>query len=564
MANPIIQREFVGTLRTRRAILLQVAVVAGLSLLVVMRWPSDALVTEHGAHKAAQSLEVLNVFGYGLMVAIILVAPAFPAVSIVRERQQGTLALLLNSPMSASSILFGKVIASIGFLVLVMVLTLPIAAACRAMGGVSDASLIMLYVVLLLLTFQYVSLGLLISSGASSTDSALRMTYGGVLLLSVFSLGPHQFLLSVSGGGMFADLLDWIRAFSPIPAVAETLGQDIGGRGVMRTVSMTQRFVLVSGVMSVLMLLATWLRLRGRLLDRPRAVQRMTEDRSTGAQVFRRIMYLWFFDPQRRGGLIGPLTNPVMIKEFRTRRFGRSGWMVRLIAGTMIVSLLLMVLAAIGAEMFTMAEGGGVATLGAIIVLLQTSLIILLTPSLAAGLISSERESGGWQLLQLTPLSAVTIVTGKLLSVGLVLLLVLLATVPGYVVLLAVDFSHRLSVVNVVVTLTLTACFAMILSAMVSSLMSRTAAATATSYALLVGLCAGTMLIWTAQNEPFSRETVAMALRLNPIAAALEAIKTPGFTDYGLTPMNWWFMLGGIGACLVVLIVQTRRLTRPR
>jgi hypothetical protein len=445
-----------------------------------------------------------------------------------------------------------------------MVLTLPVAAACRAMGGISNMDLVMLYVVLLLLALEYVSLGLFISSAASSTDSALRMTYGGVLLLAVFSLGPHQFLLSVSGGGFFADILDWIRSASPIPAVAETLGQDIGGRGVMRDVSMTERFVVVSSIFSTGLLLLTWLRLRGRLLDRPRAVPRMTEDRSAGAQVFRRIMYLWFFDPQRRGGLIGPLTNPVMIKEFRTRRFGRSGWLVRLIAGTMIVSLVLMVLAAMGAEMFALAEGGGVATLGAIIVLLQMSLILLITPSLASGLISSERESGGWQLLQLTPLSAVSIVVGKLLSVGVVLLLVLIATVPGYAVLIAVDVGKSLSVVNVVITLTLTAFFALILSATVSSLMSKTASATATSYALLVGLCAGTMLVWVARDEPFSHDTVVMALRLNPIAAALQSIGATGFRDYGLTPWNWWFMLGAIGSCLVVLIFQTWRLTRPR
>jgi hypothetical protein len=51
-------------------------------------------------------------------------------------------------------------------------------------------------------------------------------------------------------------------------------------------------------------------------------------------------------------------------------------------------------------------------------------LIVLITPSLASGLISSDLETGGWQLLQMTPLSALTIITGKLLSVTWTLLLV--------------------------------------------------------------------------------------------------------------------------------------------
>ena len=41
--------------------------------------------------------------------------------------------------------------------------------------------------------------------------------------------------------------------------------------------------------------------------------------------------------------------------------------------------------------------------------------------------LSSERETGGWQLLQMTPLSAGAILRGKLLSVAWPLFLVLLA-----------------------------------------------------------------------------------------------------------------------------------------
>ena len=40
--NPIVQRELVAMLRTRRALALQVCLVAALSLLVVLRWPTDA------------------------------------------------------------------------------------------------------------------------------------------------------------------------------------------------------------------------------------------------------------------------------------------------------------------------------------------------------------------------------------------------------------------------------------------------------------------------------------------------------------------------------------------
>ena len=52
----------------------------------------------------------------------------------------------------------------------------------------------------------------------------------------------------------------------------------------------------------------------------------------------------------------------------------------------------------------TAALDWGAGLIIALMVLLQGALILLLTPSLAAGLISSEVESGGWTLLQMTPL----------------------------------------------------------------------------------------------------------------------------------------------------------------
>jgi len=49
-----------------------------------------------------------------------------------------------------------------------------------------------------------------------------------------------------------------------------------------------------------------------------------------------------------------------------------------------------------------------------------------------------------------------------------------------------------------------------------------------------------------------------------PLAAALNAANTPGFTQYDLLPANWWFL--GI-ACLALaafLLVRTWQLTRPQ
>src|SRR5207253_7301175 len=190
------------------------------------------------------------------------------------------------------------------------------------------------------------------------------------------------------------------------------------------------RYVLLAVAASAACALATVARLDRRLLDRARPAGVMTQDRSGGGRAVRRLLFL--LDPQRRSGSMSLWVNPVMVKEFRTRRFGRSHWIVRLILLSAILSLGLSCVAASGAL------GWGLEAIGGALVLLQVALLILFAPSLAASLVSGERESGSWQLLRMTPLSAGTILRGKLLSVAWPLLLLLSATLPGYVFMMTV------------------------------------------------------------------------------------------------------------------------------
>jgi ABC-type transport system involved in multi-copper enzyme maturation permease subunit len=301
---------------------------------------------------------------------------------------------------------------------------------------------------------------------------------------------------------------------------------------------------------------ATISRLNHSQFDRARSAGKMTDDRGLGLRLLRRMVFI--VDPQRRSTGIGRWTNPILMKEFRCRRFGRSHWMLRLIAASALLSLGLTYAATLGTLDW------GPETIGGIMVLLQIALIVLLTPSLAAGLISTERETGGWELLQMTPLSASVIVRGKLLSVVWTLLLILCATLPGYVVMIYIRPAMSFQIQQVLVCLALTAIFAMFVSAAVSSLCRRTAPATTTAYVLLLGLCAGTMLAWLGRGAPFGHSTVEAVLTTNPVAAALSVIKAPGFERYDLVPRNWWFLGGATLASMLTLGVQTWRLTRPQ
>lgn len=553
MKNPVVERELIGVLRSGKAVAMQLLPAIACTLLVLLRWPAAGQVDVGGS----QSRQVFQLFGYGLLTAILLLVPAFPATSIVRERIRGTLALLLQTPLRPWSIYFGKLAGILGVAFLPLAASVPAAAACYALGGLSVREQVLpLYIVLALATLQYAALGLFVSSRATSVDSALRMTYGLVLILAVLTLAPYQVLQGASAGPILM-VATWLRDLSPLPAIMEIVGHgDTVSQGVIAEGGNPLRYIITALATTALFAASTLSRLRLGRLERTRPQGQITEERGRGARWLRRLFFV--VDPQRRARPIGRFTNPVLIKEFRTRRFGRSHWMLRLVATCAVGSLGLTLLSSAAALNW------GTTAVSALLVLLQGALIVLLIPSLAAGLISAEIESGGWAILQMTPLSPGRILRGKLLSVTTTLALVLLATLPGYAVMVYARPSLTQQVIYVVICLALTGLFALMLSAAIGSLFRRTAPATVASYALLLGLCAGPLVFWLGRDTIFGHSLVERVLRISPLAAALTVMEVPGFASYRLLPACWWLVGGATLACLVALRVRVWQLTQPR
>ena len=549
--HPIIRRELIETLSSRKAAISRLILAAVCSLLVLIRWPTGDVADLSGI----RSLQVLRIFGYGSLAGILLLVPAFPATSLVREKVKGTLALLLNSPLGPWSIYWGKLVGSLGFAVVLMLMTLPAAAACHAMGGtVVQGGIVALYAVLLMAILQISTLGLFVSSRSNSPSAALRVTYALVLLGGVLTLAPYTFLRGEEG--ILEELADWLRCLSPLPAVAEVLGQgDVGSLGFASGSGAVFRYMILASLTSIICAFATVSRLNYAIFDRARPAGVMTQDRSSNSQWYRRWLYL--VDPQRRAEGMSLWINPIMVKEFQSRRFGRSSWVVRLIFLSAILSLGLSCIAALGAL------GWGLEVMGGAQVLLQVTLLLLFTPSLAASLLSGELESGSWRLLQMTPLSPGRILIGKLLSVAWPILLLLSATLPGYLVMMSLEPTLIPLIGRVVLCLGITAIFAVLLSAVMGTFFRSTAEATTASYVSLLAICIGPLLIWLGKEAPFGQSTVEMALTISPLAAALQASAFPGFSDYELLPANWWIIGTANVLLLLILIWRTRKLSRP-
>ncbi|WP_149499530.1 ABC transporter permease [Roseiconus lacunae] len=549
-SNPVAKREFLGILRSRKAF----AVLFGLTIVfmvaVLLRWPSAGTVDLSGK----QSLQVFRMFGYGLLAGVIFLVPAFPAVSIVNEKNDGTLALLLNSPLTPLKIYLGKLAGILMFAALVLMASLPGAAACYVMGGVDLYSgILRFYLLLVLLIVHYVTLAMLVSSYVHTADAGVRITYTAIFVTALLTLLPAAFF--VGDAGILGTVSGYLRSVSPIPVLTELMQQSSPGQRGLIGQSTWPRFVVFASISSLVCAVWTLSRLNYRIFDRSRAQGVITDDRSTGERVLRRLMYI--VDPQRRKAGIPWYLNPVMVKEFRCRRFGRSQWLFRLVAISAMLSVALTFAAA------TSVTAWGTETIGGLMVVLQVILIVVLTPSLASGLISGERDGSGWELLRLTPLSASKIIRGKLLSVLWTLTLVLLATLPGYLVMIYIQPQMIVQVRLVLLCLLLTVIYTLAVSAAVGSFFRTTASATTVTYIIVISIFVAPLLVWLGRDAPFGYDFVNAALSTNPACAALSVINSPGFESYDLLPDAFWFagILSAIMFCLFGY--QVWRLTRP-
>ena len=547
LKNPILQRELIGRLRSPKA-LIAIALVAIVSCtLVLMRWPREATIDL----VSQGSIQVFRPVAYAIAIAIMMLTPAFPATAIVSERRKGTLVLMLNSPTPPWVIYIGKLLANVLLSVLLFSVSLPAIFACYAMGGISiPGNIVPLVLIFLGMAFQYSALGLWVSSRSQSIDASLRWTYGILLGLVVLSIGPTVLVGKLSG--LKAWIAQALTTLSPIPA----LQQITGAQGQSQSIGIATgwvEFLIMCAVSTLGFALATLYKLQPNMMDRSRDAGKVIEAKQSSW--LRRFSYL--VDPNRRKSGIPFWLNPVMVKEFRTRKFGRLHWLLRLIAGGAIVSILLTVVAATGTVNW------GVDRIASSMVIMQIGFLLLLGPSLGANLIASEIESGGWQLMRASPISPWRILSGKLLSTFLTLLLLLMATLPGYVMMSYIQPAIGGQVSNVIISLLIATAMVTILSACVSAYSKTSAAATAASYAVLLVLFAGTLLIWLGRGNPFGPVFVERALLLNPAATALAEMKAPGFETFQLIPNGWYVGLSICAAGLVILVLRIARLTRP-
>ena len=485
--NPVLTRELLVNLRSPRAFLLQWFYVAALGAVVYFYWPAAGEVVSSGK---AQRLFELFFLGQFFMVA--LAAPTFAAGSITGEKERKTYEMLLASPLEPMTILVGKLLSALGYLVILILSSLPLMILCFLLGGILLSEIARAYIILILAAGTFGLLSVACSSFFRRTSSALVVSYMVILPLAVVCLALTRTENTMARDFVsIAVLPPWCLAIWTVVVIVvnrRLLHPPDVGSGGKEVVDEEEEKKYAIGV----------------VIDRDLFPDKL-------------------FAPAKRLDLMPDGTNPVLDKELRSEIFSQGTLMLRVVIQvSMLLSIPLM-----AGLLFLRPENAGY------YVSYVLTFNLLVGPVFSAGSITQERERQTLDLLLTTLLRPGQIILAKLvaaLRVSTVLTFLLTEQLILAYILLP-ELHRRLWTLFAFFLIIATTCLATTTIGLLCSALSRkTSVAMVVTYMTLLVLFVGPVgLNWYLQGfDSISEERLATLRITSPYSAALSIPIRPG------------------------------------
>lgn len=403
--NPIFKREFISAARSSRTVFFVMLYICSLAFVLLAMWPGGgvlSVVSESGKR-------IFELFFSVNLTVLILLVPAFSATSITQERESETYSALSMTLLTPLEIMAGKLASSVLLLLILIFMSMPIAAITALTGGISLGFLAKVMLLLVVTAVSYGLLGLACSSFCRKNSTAILANYVLIVLFAGATWLPNALLGNIIG---FKSILQAFRSVSPYDAMFYLLNPDTYNLSLSvisanSIISPFNIFILSSLLISVVSFMIFF----GRIL-KPPAKFAKTQQKYADAKTALKRKLTWPFyliDPLKRKKPIGRFSNPVYVAELRNKLFSNPKLLVRAISAILILSLVMLVLVAM-----QVGEKISPERVWAAAIIFQIGIVALLTPALSSGLITDEISNNTLTDLRMTPITPLTFILGKL------------------------------------------------------------------------------------------------------------------------------------------------------
>lgn len=229
--NPIITSEMKIKMRGWRTAL-GVAGYLGVMLLigflyylafVQYSWESTVNARQEAGMQIYSALAIVQ---FGL---ILLITPAQTAGAISGEREKQTLELLLSTKISSLGIIFGKLISSMSYILLLIVTSIPLFSLVFLFGGVTPGDMMKLFLFYIITAFAVGSIGIFYSTLFRRTVMSTVVTYLTMFLLGLVSVILGIYIMTVQYNGPGNPGIPFILYINPAVGLTDILVTEPGG-----------------------------------------------------------------------------------------------------------------------------------------------------------------------------------------------------------------------------------------------------------------------------------------------------------------------------------------------
>lgn len=195
--NPMVRKELNLRMRERRGWILPSLYLLVLGAVVALAYYLSAF--EEGQVQVQGADVGIAMFlsaAYAQLGMLLLLAPIFSAGSLTIEKEQRTLAGLLTSLLSPLQIWWGKLVASLLFVLLLIITGLPILSVSFAFGGVGPWEVFIATMTTVIALSSLSAIGLYWSSVFRRSVHATAVTYATIIALTVITFIIFLILVS--------------------------------------------------------------------------------------------------------------------------------------------------------------------------------------------------------------------------------------------------------------------------------------------------------------------------------------------------------------------------------
>jgi ABC-2 type transport system permease protein len=188
--NPIVAKEYRSRMRTWRsplAMMIYILLIGGLGFAIF----SSMVASNNGiggqAANYGQTLFLYLVIFQ--MILITFITPALTAGAISSERERQTIDLLFVTRIPPFSIIWGKLLASMSFIVLLLVLSVPIFSLVFLFGGIELDQVVYAFIITIVAALTLGFMGVAFSTLLRRTLAATVASYVGAFMLLLGTIG---------------------------------------------------------------------------------------------------------------------------------------------------------------------------------------------------------------------------------------------------------------------------------------------------------------------------------------------------------------------------------------